>query len=82
MLGFEKRPCGLCGARTRVRGAYRAPDRLNAFVCCACFEAWQRAGRQCPECHTAVTGMQDIGAFFDHHALGHADCGALRLFAA
>jgi predicted amidophosphoribosyltransferase len=80
MFGLFKRPCAFCAAPTPRRKAWRAPDR-KGVVCQACFERWERAGRRCPQCQTKVAGPQEIGAFFDRRALGHADCGGVRLFA-
>jgi hypothetical protein len=82
MFGFQKRACGLCGRAVRVRHAFRAPDRLDSFVCRLCVEQWERGGRSCGECQAVVTGRQDVGAFFELRALGHADCGGVQLFAA
>jgi hypothetical protein len=82
MFGFGKRECTLCGARVPTRQSFRAPDRVNGFVCRACVEGWERAGRRCAECQTAVVGPQEVGAFFEQRGLGHADCGGVRLFAA
>jgi hypothetical protein len=82
MFGFGKRKCTLCGNRVAAKQVFRAPDRLEAFVCRNCFERWEAAGRRCGGCHGAVAGPQDIGAFFEQRTLGHADCGGLRLFAA
>lgn len=82
MFGFLKRACVFCGTRVPVRHAFRAPDRANGVVCRTCFDQWERTGRRCAECQTAVTGMQEVGAFFERRALGHADCGGFRLFSA
>ena len=82
MFSFGKRGCTFCGARVPARQAFRAPDRINGYVCRACFEQWERTGRRCAECATAVSGAQDVGAFFEARRLGHADCGGVRLFAA
>lgn len=81
MLGFGKKTCALCGGQVPARKAWRAPDRTDGFVCPGCYEAWERAGRRCVECQTRVLGLQDLGAFFERRALGHADCGGVRLFA-
>lgn len=82
MFGFLRRQCTFCGARVPAKQAFRVPDRLGAFVCRICVEQWEAAGRPCVGCHGAVSGPQEIGAFFEQRALGHADCGGLRLFAA
>lgn len=82
MFNFGKRQCTLCGTRVASKQVLRAPDRINGFVCRACFEQWERAGRRCAECETAVIAPQEVGAFFEHRTLGHADCGGVRLFAA
>ncbi len=81
MFGLGKRTCGLCGQRVSEKQAMRAPDRNGAFVCSGCYDRWRRDGRQCVECQTTVAGPQDVGAFFERRALGHADCGGMKLFA-
>ncbi|HEV8586002.1 MAG TPA: hypothetical protein VGT02_13630 [Methylomirabilota bacterium] len=58
------------------------PDRLEGFICGACYTAWDRTGRACAECGTPVRGAQEAGIFLERRALGHADCGALKIFAA
>jgi hypothetical protein len=78
MLGIWKKRCTLCGA-VATKG-FRAPDRLNGFVCKSCYERWESDGRKCAACETSVRGVQEVGAFFEQRALGHADCGALKLF--
>lgn len=80
MFGFGKKTCGFCGSQVPGRDAFRAPDRSGAFVCSTCHEMWDRGGRTCVQCQTRVQGAQEIGAFFDRRALGHADCGGLKLF--
>ena len=82
MLGFRTKTCHICRSRVLARGGYRVPDRIDAFVCRRCYEAWERAGRTCAECHDQVRGPQPIGAFVDRRVLGHADCGALKMSAA
>jgi len=81
MFGLGKKICAFCGQRVSAKQTMRAPDRANGFVCRTCCEQWERSGRQCVECRTRVAGMQDVGAFFERAALGHADCGGVRLFA-
>jgi hypothetical protein len=82
MLFFTKKTCQICRSTARMRGGFRVPDRLDAFICNACYQAWERAGRTCAECHDPVRGPHEIGAFVDRRVLGHADCGALKMFAA
>jgi hypothetical protein len=81
MFGLGKKMCALCGQPVPSRQALRAPDRANGFVCRACYDQWDNLGRTCVECRTRVVGVQDVGAFFEQHALGHADCGGVKLFA-
>jgi len=86
MFGLGKKICVFCGQRVSAKQALHAPVRANGFVCrlFACrtsYEQWERSGRTCVECRTRVVGMQDVGAFFEQRALGHADCGGARLFA-
>jgi len=81
MFGLGKKICAFCGQPVPAKRALRAPDRTNGFVCRTCYEQWERSGRTCVECRTRVVGMQDVGAFFEQRALGHADCGGARLFA-
>jgi hypothetical protein len=78
MLGFWTKTCTLCGAAAKK--GFRTPERLNGFVCKACYESWEAAGRRCVACDTSVRGIQGVGAFFERQALGHADCGGLKLF--
>lgn len=79
MLGFFKKTCMFCGSVT-TRG-FRVPDRMKGFVCEECYQRWAGAGRKCTACATPVSGMQEVGAFVEQRALGHADGGGLRLFA-
>jgi len=79
MFTIFKKTCRLCG--TAAAKGFRVPDRINGFVCRACYEQWEAAGRTCSACATPVRGVQEVGAFFDERALGHADCGGLKLFA-
>lgn len=81
MFGLGKKICAFCGQPVPAKQALRAPDRANGFVCRTCYEQWERSGRTCVECRTRVVGVQDVGAFFEQRALGHADCGGARLFA-
>lgn len=81
MFGFGKKTCAFCGIQVPARQTLRAPDRKNESVCRSCYEQWERSGRRCAECQTTVHGLQEIGAFFERRALGHADCGGVRLFA-
>ncbi len=81
MFGLGKKICALCSQPAPAKQAFRAPDRADGFVCRTCYERWERSGRTCVECRTRVVGMQDVGAFFEQRALGHADCGGARLFA-
>ena len=78
MLGFFKKTCTFCGGAA-TKG-FRVPDRQHGFVCRGCYERWEGTGRKCSACETPVRGVQEVGAFFDQRALGHADCGGLRLF--
>lgn len=81
MFSLGKKICLLCGRPVPSKQAFRAPDRVNGFVCRACYEQWEHSGRTCAECRTRVVGVQEVGAFFEHHGLGHADCGGVKLFA-
>jgi len=81
MFGLGKRICGLCGEKVSGQQALRAPDRNGAFVCKTCVGRWEHDGRRCVACETVVIGPQDVGAFFERRALGHADCGGMKLFA-
>ncbi|MBI1735494.1 MAG: hypothetical protein HYR51_10000 [Candidatus Rokubacteria bacterium] len=76
-----KKPCAFCGQRVSKSHAWRAPDRSDGLVCSACYARWEADGRACAECQTAVRHSQEVGAFFERRALGHADCGALKLLA-
>jgi hypothetical protein len=78
VLGVWRKTCTFCGM-TGTKG-FRIRDRLNSFICRACYEAWDVAGRKCTACDTSVRGIQEVGAFFEQRALGHADCGGLKLF--
>jgi hypothetical protein len=78
MLGVWTKTCTFCGA-AGTKG-FRIPDRLSSFVCKACYEAWEAAGRTCAACETSVKGSQEVGAFLERRTLGHADCGGLKLF--
>ena len=78
MLGFWKKTCTFCGA-VATKG-FRIPDRMDSFICKACYETWEAAGRKCVACDTSVRGIQEVGAFFEKRTLGHTDCGGLKLF--
>ena len=82
MFGFGTKTCQICGSNGRVKNGFRVPDRLGAFVCAACYQAWERGGRTCAECQSSVRGPQEVGAFVDRRTLGHVDCGGLKMFAA
>jgi hypothetical protein len=77
MLGFWRKSSAFCGATAKKR--FRTPDRVNGFVCRACFERWNGDGRRCVACGSPVNGTQEVGAFYDQRSLGHADCGGLKL---
>jgi hypothetical protein len=81
MFAIGKKSCTFCGQRVSRSHVWRAPDRRDGFVCSGCIARWEGGGRQCAECQTLVRGAQDVGAFFERRALGHADCGALKLSA-
>lgn len=81
MFFLGKKICAFCGEGVPAKHALRAPAHANGFVCRTCYEQWERSGRMCVECRTRVVGIQDVGAFFEQRALGHADCGGARLFA-
>jgi predicted amidophosphoribosyltransferase len=80
MFSLGKKICAFCGQPVPSKQALRAPDRTNGFVCRSCYDQWEHTGRTCVECHGPVAGMQDVGAFFEQRALGHADCGGVKLF--
>jgi hypothetical protein len=82
MLGFGRVICLFCGTRVRRRDARRTQTAARAFVCEACWAAWDKAGRKCTACETPVRGMQDVGLFRERKALGHADCGGARVLRA
>jgi predicted amidophosphoribosyltransferase len=81
MFSLGKKICAFCGQPVPSKHALRAPDRTNGYVCRTCYEQWEHSGRTCVECRTHVAGVQDVGAFFEQRALGHADCGGVKLFA-
>jgi len=84
MLGLSlgKVTCLFCGARVRRREARKAQAVKGAYVCGSCYAKWDKGGRQCVACGTAVRGVQDVGLFADRKALGPADCGGLRVLRA
>jgi len=82
MFRLGKVTCVCCGVRVPRREAQQAQDAVGACVCGACYAAWDRSGRRCVACDTAVRGMQDIGLFADRKGLGHADCGGARVLRA
>jgi hypothetical protein len=79
MFGLGKIACVLCDRPVPKKEAFRLRDRNDTAVCAACRERWDREGRTCAACQTAVHGMQDVGVFLDRYTFGHADCGALQL---
>jgi hypothetical protein len=81
MFGLGKKMCAFCNQGVPSKQALRAPDRANGCVCRTCYEQWVHSGSTCIECRTRVAGAQDVGAFFEQRALGHADCGGVKLFA-
>jgi len=80
MLGLGLKKCSFCGARVATQDAWRAPDRAKGYVCRSCYETWARAGKKCDRCQRSVGSFQTVGAFFDQRALGHTECGGLRIF--
>jgi hypothetical protein len=84
MLGLSlgKVTCLFCQARVRRREARRAQPTKGAYVCGGCYARWDKAGRRCVACDTAVRGVQDVGLFADRKAFGHADCGGVRVLRA
>jgi hypothetical protein len=79
MLGFGRVTCLVCGTRGRRADARRTQTAAPAFVCDACWAAWETAGRKCTACDTPVRGTQEVGVFRERKALGHADCGGARV---
>ena len=79
MFGLGKVTCELCQSRVLKRHARRGQDARGACVCGACYTAWDKAGRKCVECGSAVRGMQDVGIFAARRGIGHSDCGGVRL---
>ena len=82
MFRFGKVTCVFCRARVPRREARQAQDGRGAYVCGACYAAWDTTGRRCTVCDSPVRGMQDIGLFAGRQGLGHADCGGLRMLRA
>jgi hypothetical protein len=82
MLGFGTVTCAFCSSRVRRRAARRTQNDRSDYVCEACYERWDSSGRKCAACDTRVSGMQDIGLFAVQKALGHADCGGVRILRA
>ncbi len=80
MFGFGKVPCVLCDRKVTRREAVRLLGRKDTAICQSCLTAWERNGRTCQGCATAVRGNQEVGVFLrGHRGFGHADCGADRL---
>jgi hypothetical protein len=80
MFGFGKVTCVFCDHRVPVKEALRGRDSKDVAICAACYERWQRDGRTCAACKTAVQGPQEVGAFFKPRpSFGHADCGGVRV---
>jgi hypothetical protein len=82
MFRLGKVTCAFCKIRVSRREARQAQDGTRACVCGACYAAWEKDGRRCVVCDTAVRGMQDVGLFADRTGLGHADCGGARVLRA
>jgi hypothetical protein len=79
MFGLGKVTCALCQSRAPKRDARRGQDAQGACVCGACYTQWEKTGRKCVECGTAVRGMQDVGIIVARKGIGHSDCGGARL---
>jgi hypothetical protein len=77
MFGLGKFACAVCGSQVSAGQVLRGRHRKDVGVCRACYDAWDRSGRTCIDCHSPVRGAQEIGVFPDRHAFGHADCGAV-----
>ena len=82
MLGFGKVTCAFCSTRVSRRSARRTQMDRSEYVCDGCYARWDSSGRKCSACETRVSGMQDIGMFTAQKALGHADCGGVRILRA
>lgn len=81
MFGWGKVTCVFCNAQVSRKEALRGKDRKDVAVCEACYEHWYRDGRTCAACQAPVRVSQEVGVFLDRRALGHADCGSVRLTA-
>ena len=79
MFGLGKVTCAVCRIRVAEKETLRGRHRKEVAVCRTCYDAWERSGKSCVDCSTAVRGAQEIGVFPERHALGHADCGAVWL---
>jgi hypothetical protein len=80
MFGFGKVTCFFCDQRVPSWEALRGRGSKDTAVCRSCYEKWERGGRTCIACRTAVQGAQEVGAFFKPRpSFGHADCGGVLL---
>jgi len=79
MLRLGKVTCELCQSRAPKRHARRGQDAQGACVCGACYAQWEKAGRKCVACGTAVRGLQNVGIILARKGIGHSDCGGARL---
>ena len=79
MFGFGKKACSFCGQQAAAKQALRGRDWKDVTICRGCYEHWERTGRKCGECQTAVHGTQEVSAFLKpRQTFGHADCGGIR----
>jgi hypothetical protein len=72
--------CGVCSIWV-PRAQARRTLRRGFAVCHTCYERWNRSGRICAKCKSAVRRPQEAGLFVEVQALGHADCGGVLLAA-
>ena len=79
VLGFYRVTCSCCASRVLRRHARKGMNGGNAYVCTSCYARWEQTGRKCTACDAPVRGLQDVGLFVDRKALGHADCGGVRV---
>jgi hypothetical protein len=80
MFNWGKVTCAFCDRRVPRNEAMRPRDWKDFAVCTSCYGSWERAGRKCGACGTAVHGPQDVSVFEKpRRTFGHADCGGMRL---
>ena len=77
---FGRFRCALCDAlHPKANLAGRSLHQRGFGVCRKCYEGWQQGGRLCTKCKSDVKGTQEVAFFPDRRALGHFDCGGIKV---